>query len=87
MRYEVGDKVNFKNLIFVMKAEILEIDNDIDYNYHIEYENYEGEKNKVWVNEEDLVGFQKGTKKYLEQEIDKIFKTYTKEELIEMICK
>ncbi|WP_195251841.1 hypothetical protein [Romboutsia sp. 1001713B170207_170306_H8] len=87
MRYEVGDKVNFKNLIFVMKAEILEIDNGIDYNYHIEYENYEGEKNKVWVNEEDLVGFQKGTKKYLEQEIDKIFKTYTKEELIEMICK
>lgn len=83
MRYEVGDKVEFKLSIIRMKAEILEIfkNPEDDYKYYIEYTDFEGEKHECLVREKDLVGFSEGTNKYLEQEINKLLKIYTKDDI------
>ncbi len=66
-----------------MKAEILEIfkNLDDDYKYYIEYTYFEGEKHECLVRETDLVGFSEGTNKYLEQEINKLLKIYTKDDI------
>lgn len=85
MKYEIGDKVEYKNVIFIMKAKILEIDKDSEYKYHIEYEDYEGQIFDVWVKEEDLVGFSKRSKKHLKQELYKLLKSYSKEEILEVL--
>lgn len=88
MKYEVGDKVQFKNIIFIMDAEILEIYNNGEYeefDYYIRYEDYEGNKEDVLVREKDLVGFTKGTEKHLKQEIHKLLQVYSKEEILKII--
>ncbi len=83
MVYEVGDKVEFKLSILIMKAEILEIfkNPDDDYKYYIEYTDFEGDKHECLVRETDLVGFSEGSKKFLEQEINKLLKIYTKDDI------
>ncbi|CEP50294.1 Uncharacterised protein [[Clostridium] sordellii] len=85
--YEVGDKVEYKNCIFIMKAEILEIfkNPEDDYKYYIAYEDYEGEEHECLVREVDLVGFSKGTKKHLKQELNKLIKEYSREEILEIL--
>ena len=82
MNYEIGDKVDYRNLIFIMKAEIIGIDEGSDYKYYIEYEDYEDEKHDVWVREEDLAGFSKGSKKHLSQELNNLLETYSKEDIL-----
>lgn len=88
LTYEVGDKVQFKNLIFIMDAEILEVYSDGEYenfDYYIRYEDYEGNKEDVMVREKDLVGFTKGTEKYLKQELNKLIKDYSKEHILNVL--
>lgn len=88
LTYEVGDKVQFKNLIFIMDAEILEVYSNgeyEDFDYYIRYEDYEGYKEDVMVREKDLVGFTKGTEKYLKQELDKLIKDYSKEHILNVL--
>lgn len=82
MKYEVGDQVQYKNIIFLMNAEILEIDNQDEYNYHIVYTDYEGEDNDVWVNEKDIVGFTNGSHKYMTNELNKLSETYLVDDMI-----
>lgn len=85
--YEVGDRVDFKLAIFIMEAEILEkIDDSIDdYNYYIRYIDYENKEHECLVREKDLIGYTKGTKKYLKQELDKLIKEYSVEEVLKII--
>lgn len=88
MKYEVGDKVKFKNLIFVMDAEILEVYNNgeyDDFDYYIKFWDYEGNDTDVLAKEKDLMGFTKGTTKHLKQELYKLLETYSKEEILEII--
>lgn len=84
-KYKVGDKVKFKNVIFIMDAEILEVyDNEEydDYDYYIRYTDYESDKNEVLVKEKDIVGYKEGTIEYLQDELEKLLKLYTKDEII-----
>lgn len=86
MNYQVGDKVQYKNLIFLMNAEILEIDGGDKYNYHIKYTDYEDNIHDVWVNKKDIVGFTKGTCEYLRCQLESLLETYSMEE-VEVILK
>lgn len=88
MKYEVGDKVQFKNLIFVLDAEILEVYNNNEYedfDYYIKFWDYEGNDQDVLVKEKDLIGFTKGTKKHLKQELDKLISMYSKKEILDIL--
>lgn len=86
MNYKIGDKVQYRNLIFLMDAEILEIDDEDEYNYHIEYTDYEDNIHDVWVNKKDIVGFTKGTYGYLRCKLEDLLETYSMEE-VEVILK
>lgn len=88
MKYKVGDKVVFKNTIFLFDAEILEVyeNNEFeDFDYYIRYKDYEGNAEDILVREKDIVGYAKGTKGYLKEEISKLIKIYSKEEILEII--
>lgn len=88
MKYKVGDKVYFKNSIFEMKAEILEVyekDEDFRFDYYIRYTDYKGYQDEVLVRESDITGFVEGTKEYLKQEIDKLLDMYTKEDILNLV--
>lgn len=88
MKYKVGDKVVFKNTIFLFNAEILEVyeNNEFeDFDYYIRYKDYEGNTEDILVREKDIVGYAKGTKEYLKEEISKLIKIYSKEEILEII--
>lgn len=88
MTYEVGDKVQFKNTIFIMDAEILEVYNSDEYedfDYYIKFWDYEDNEEEVLVREKDLVGFTIGSKKHLKQELDKLLKTYSEEEILKAL--
>lgn len=82
MKYEVGDKVQYKNIIFLMNAEILEIDDSEEYNYHIVYTDYEGKDHDVWVNEKDIVGFTEGTRKHMISELKRLSEIYLADDMI-----
>lgn len=56
-----------------------------DFDYYIRYEDYEGNKEDVMVREKDLVGFTKGTGKYLKQELNKLIKDYSKEHILNVL--
>lgn len=84
-KYKVGDKVKFKNVIFVMDAEILEVyDNEEfeDFDYYIRYTDYESDKNEVLVKEKDIVGYKEGTIGYLQDALAELLELYTKDEII-----
>lgn len=84
LKYEVGDKVVFRNIIFLFDAEILEVYNDNEFeefDYYIRFEDYEGNKEEVLVREKDIIEYAKGTKKHLLQELSKLKIVYTKEEI------
>lgn len=88
MKYEVGDQVQYKNIIFLMDAEILEIDDAEEYNYHIVYTDYESEDHKVWVNEKDIVGFTNGTRKHMISELERLSEIYLVDDMISYLkCK
>ena len=79
MKYKVGDKVVFKNVIFIFDAEILEVykndefeeDEFEKFDYYIKYENYEEKFEEILVKENDRIGYQKGTEGYLKEKINK----------------
>lgn len=86
--YEVGDKVIYKLAIFCLDAEILEVydDNEYDeYKYYIKYTNYENETENVLAREKDIVGYAKGTEKYLKHELSDLLKIYKKESIIKLL--
>lgn len=88
MKYKVGDRVVFKNAIFLFDAEILEVyeNNEYDeYDYYIRYEDYEKENIEILLREEDIIEYAKGTDKHLKQEIDKLLKMYSKEEILSFL--
>lgn len=88
MKYKVGDKVVFKNVIFIFNAEILEVyENDEfeEFDYYIKYENYEEKFEEVLVKEKDIIGYQKGTEGYLIEKINKLLQTYSKEEILKVL--
>lgn len=88
MKYKVGDKVVFKNVIFIFDAEILEVyENDEfeEFDYYIKYENYEEKFEEVLVKEKDIIGYQKGTEGYLIEKINKLLQTYSKEEILKVL--
>lgn len=88
MKYEVGDKVQFKNVLFIMDAEILEVYTNKEFgefDYYIRYTDYNGGTEDVLVRECDLVGFTEGTKKYLKQELDRLMTMYSKQEIVDYI--
>ena len=86
MNYEVGDKVYYKNTIFLMEAEIIEIDPDDDlHKYHIEYKTVEGKEHRIWVTEKHLDGFVEGSEKYLMQELNKLMDMYNLNEIERVI--
>lgn len=72
MKYEVGDKVKFKNLIFVMDAEILEVYNNGEYDefdYYIKFWDYEGNDTDVLAKEKRFDGIYKRNYKTLKTRI------------------
>lgn len=93
MKYKVGDKVVFKNVIFVFNAEILEVykndefeeDEFEKFDYYIKYENYEEKFEEILVKEKDIIGYQKGTEGYLIEKINKLLQTYSKEEILKVL--
>lgn len=88
MKYKVGDKVVFKNVIFVFNAEILEVYENNEYgefDYYIKYENYEEKFEEILVKEKDIIGYQKGTEGYLKEKINKLLQTYSKEEILKVL--
>ena len=92
MKYKVGDKVVFKNVIFLIDAEIVEAYENADlddefqeFDYYITYKNYEGIVENLLVRECDIVGYAKGTKGHLKEEINKLLEVYSKDDILEFI--
>ena len=93
MKYKVGDKVVFKNVIFIFDAEILEVykndefeeDEFEKFDYYIKYKNYEEKFEEILVKEKDIIGYQKGTEGYLKEKINKLLQTYSKEEILKVL--
>lgn len=85
--YEVGDRVDYKLAIFIMDAEVLEVYDDLidDYKYYIRYVDYNNQEHECLAKEKDLIGYTKGTKKHLKQELDKLINEYSVEEILEII--
>lgn len=86
--YEVGDKVEFKVAIFLFDAEILEIYKNGEYGeykYYVRYKDYENNTEDVLTKEKDIVGYAKGTEKYLQQELQDLLKVYSKEAILKVL--
>lgn len=94
MKYKVGDKIVFKNIIFLFDAEILEVyedmESDLDdefqeFDYCIKYKNHKGKLEELLIKEKDIIGYAKGTEGYLKEELNKLLDLYSKEDILDTI--